>query len=173
LADAKLTAVRQKGTYHLRFANVDDRLTLWVDGRLPFGDGVVYDEPRDQGPTANDLEPASIGVKGGTVVVRKLRLHRDAYYTINPNRGADHNGIEDWSDPERWESLRKLPGLTLYVQPGHYLCLGDNSPASSDGREWGLVPERLLLGRAMVVYYPFYFPVWPLEAPVNRIRLIE
>ena len=48
--------------------------------------------------------------------------------------------------------------LTLYVQPGHYLCLGDNSPHSSDGRAWGLVPERLMLGRALVVYYPF----WPL-----------
>ena len=26
---------------------------------------------------------------------------------------------------------------------------------SSDGREWGLVPERLMLGRALVVYFPF------------------
>ena len=44
---------------------------------------------------------------------------------------------------------------TLYVQPGHYLCLGDNSQASSDSRDWGLVPERLMLGRALLVYYPF------------------
>jgi len=45
--------------------------------------------------------------------------------------------------------------LTLYVQPNHYLCLGDNSPESSDSRVWGLVPNRLLLGRALLVYYPF------------------
>ena len=43
----------------------------------------------------------------------------------------------------------------MYVQPGHYLCLGDNSQASSDSRDWGLVPERLMLGRALLVYYPF------------------
>jgi signal peptidase I len=44
---------------------------------------------------------------------------------------------------------------TWYVQPDHFLCMGDNSPESSDGRSWGLVPKRLLLGRAMMVYYPF------------------
>ena len=42
----------------------------------------------------------------------------------------------------------------MYVQPGHYLCLGDNSQASSDSRDWGLVPHRLMLGRALAVYYP-------------------
>jgi signal peptidase I len=48
-----------------------------------------------------------------------------------------------------------MPVRTYYVQPGHFLCLGDNSPHSSDGRAWGLVPERLMLGRALMVYYPF------------------
>jgi hypothetical protein len=43
---------------------------------------------------------------------------------------------------------------TFYVQPGHYFCLGDNSSSSSDGRDWGLVPERLMLGKAVVVYWP-------------------
>ena len=44
---------------------------------------------------------------------------------------------------------------TFFVQPGHYLCLGDNSSESSDSRFWGSVPERLLLGRALLVYFPF------------------
>jgi signal peptidase I len=50
--------------------------------------------------------------------------------------------------------LRKQHFATMYVQPGHYLCLGDNSQASADSRDWGLVPERLMLGRALVVYFP-------------------
>ena len=41
-----------------------------------------------------------------------------------------------------------------YVQPGHYLCLGDNSAHSSDSRSWGLVPERLMLGKAVFVFFP-------------------
>jgi signal peptidase I len=41
------------------------------------------------------------------------------------------------------------------VQPEHYFMLGDNSQESSDSRMWGLVPRRLLLGKAYFVYYPF------------------
>jgi signal peptidase I len=61
----------------------------------------------------------------------------------------------------------------MYVQPSHYLCLGDNSPESSDGRYWGLVPQRLLLGRALMVYYPFNFDYWPLNNPENRVGPIH
>ena len=69
--------------------------------------------------------------------------------------GSDADEPNDWSDPRTWDSLRSLPMKTIYVQPGHFLCMGDNSPESSDGRSWGLVPERLMLGRALLVYYPF------------------
>jgi signal peptidase I len=46
--------------------------------------------------------------------------------------------------------------------------MGDNSAESSDSRYWGLVPERLMLGRALVVYFPF----WPLGS-VNRAGTIR
>ena len=56
----------------------------------------------------------------------------------------------------KWTALQyNMPVLTLYVQPDHFLGLGDNSPESSDSRSWGLVPKRLLLGKAVLVYYPF------------------
>jgi hypothetical protein len=80
---------------------------------------------------------------------------------------------EGWADPQMWEPLRHLAGKTLYVQPGHYLCLGDNSPESSDGRSWGLVPSRLLLGRALLVYFPIYNPLPFIGAPVNRFGPIR
>jgi signal peptidase I len=155
------TDIKKAGTYHIRFANFDQRLTLWVDRTLPFGNGWDYDAPKldgrnVHGPNSdkNDLEPASIGVRGGVASVHRLKLWRDTYYT-NPSGAAD-------------------AGLTLYVQPGHYLCLGDNSPQSSDSRSWGetprdqrggLVPERLMLGRALWVYWPMY--------PTNRFGPIE
>jgi hypothetical protein len=60
-----------------------------------------------------------------------------------------------WTDPGNWrEEFKRRPVLTMYVQPGHFLCMGDNSPESSDGRSWGTVPRRLLLGRALLVYWP-------------------
>jgi signal peptidase I len=160
--DTKMTTLKKKGTYRLIFANVDERLTVWVDSGLPFGDGVVYNPPQTRGPTENDLEPASIGVKGGGVTVSKLKLWRDTYYTVNVGDMAkeDSGSLNvDFSRPAEWDRLRHLEPKTLYVQPSHYLCLGDNSPESSDGRSWGLVPQRLLLGRALLIYFPF--SIWP------------
>ncbi len=159
--ESKPTGLHGGGTYRLRLANVDERLTVWVDGRLPFEHGVIYPAvSRDsEGPRAeNDLEPASIGIRGGPVKVRGLRLFRDTYYTTARDgqpSNPDWDGSVRFGNPDTWDPLRRLPTLTMYVQPGHYLCLGDNSPESSDSRIWGTVPERLLLGRAVLVYYPF------------------
>jgi signal peptidase I len=36
-----------------------------------------------------------------------------------------------------------------------YWAMGDNSANSSDSRNWGVVPERNIVGRAAFVYYPF------------------
>jgi signal peptidase I len=152
-----------KGKHQVRFANVDDRLTVWVDGELPFGDGAAYSvlHPEDIVPTEADLRPAGIGVKGGSLSVRHLKLFRDTYHTLRPNT-PDVRDFSTFTRPADWDDIKDMPVLTLYVQPGHYLCLGDNSLASSDSRTWGMVPERLLLGKAMLVYYPF--------ARVRRLR---
>jgi signal peptidase I len=171
---SKPTELKGKGTYRVRFANVDNRLTVWVDGDLPFENGVPYDAMPDyHGPYPNDLQPASIGARGANVRVHKLKLWRDTYYTLYPGKPDakdlpvpqldEGQGLPDrlaalqamLSDPDKWSSLRQLDAKTMYVQPGHYLCLGDNSPESSDSRYWGTVPERLMLGRALLVYYPF------------------
>jgi signal peptidase I len=185
LGDAMPTSLKGKGKYHVRFANVDDRVIVWVNGSLPFGrDGVEYEgpPPHRMGPRDKDLNPVGIAVSGGAdVSIRQLKLWRDTYYTQKPASsrddadyvGAKGEGTPDFANPDTWQKLRHLPATTLYVQPGHYLCLGDNSPHSADSRDWGLVPERLLLGRAMLVYYPFWAPFWPLESPVNRVGPIR
>ncbi len=170
----KATRVSAPGNYLLKFANFDARLTLWVDREMPFAEGVEYSPPEirakgetpdkltdealeaRRGPTENDLEPASLGSKGAAVLVEHLKLWRDTYYSMTSDR-PDYDGAmvgESWAEPAQWNAMRKQGYKALYVQPGHYLCLGDNSAASSDSRYWGLVPHRLMLGRALLVYYP-------------------
>src|SRR5262249_30393182 len=142
-----------------------ERLTVWVDGSLPFGaggdkGGVNYKAPARPGPTAeNDLErPASIGVSHGAAVrVGKLKLWRDTYYTTGKGPGGPSATDVNFDprDPGTWDGLKDPPVATFYVQPGHYFCLGDNSPESADSRSWGSVPEQHLLGKAFFVYYPW------------------
>lgn len=172
----KDTRVKANGTYQLRFANFSGRLTVWVDRDLPFDDGHDYDPPEvprrgefkdlsdgdfkdaiaeRRGPTKNDLEPASFGAKGAGVQIKSLRLWRDTYYTRESISGEEALSLEENFNTPLWKDYRKLAPRMYYVQPRHYMCLGDNSSASSDSREWGLVPERLLLGRAHLVYFPF------------------
>ena len=41
-----------------------------------------------------------------------------------------------------------------YIPPKHYLMLGDNRQNSADGRCWGLIPRRQLIGRVFMTYWP-------------------
>jgi signal peptidase I len=149
------TPMTTAGVYDLRVANFDSCLRVWINGTpIDFGTEADYApalppekfEPGDQlhegWNKSNDvLEPASIGVSGN-ITISSIRLWRDTYYV---------QAIGDTRNMNRPRSDLS----TYYVQPGHSLCLGDNSSHSGDSRMWGLVPDRLMLGRAVFVFYTF------------------
>jgi signal peptidase I len=58
---------------------------------------------------------------------------------------------------ERLDSIK----AKLAVPPHGYFAMGDNSYNSYDSRWWGPVPEENLVGRGLLVYWPFY-PHWGL-----------
>jgi len=153
------TKITKGGKYGLRFANVDSRLTVWIDGKpLAFStEQSDYLPPEPKKAFApfekNDLlQPARIGARGDAVI-SKVSLWRDLHYTCAWDSRPDPKKIKKL-EPE----LKHIPFCedvqTLYVQPGHFLMFGDNSRSSSDSRSWGQVPQRLMLGRAIVVYWP-------------------
>lgn len=85
------TSMQGTGTYDVTFANVDNRLCLWVDDELidfgvnaegtpnaeytPFGGENVR-----QPPTDRDLIPVGIAARGADIQVSRLKLQRDIYY---------------------------------------------------------------------------------------------
>jgi signal peptidase I len=149
LGTAAPTRISRPGTYALTFANVDGRLTLWVDRDLPFGDGRHY-PPRSEPavPDSADLEPVRIAAQHAAIAVGDLILKRDIYYTLDPSE-PDYANLgetaryessalfELLADPERFAGLSHRAPREFRIAPGHYLMLGDNSPWSSDGRAWG------------------------------------
>jgi signal peptidase I len=163
LGEPVATALSDTSRHDIMFANVDDRLTLWVDGRTPFGDGVAYGDgtARPLAPTAADLAPVGIAAKGARVSVTDLVLKRDIYYTQDPGR-SDYIGLDlrretdrpantpaeraarvldALADPSRFPELVNLPVRDFPIRPGHYMMLGDNSPRSKDSRGWSTIDQ--------------------------------
>jgi signal peptidase I len=127
------------------------------------GDIVTFRSPKD----GTLLIKRLVALPGDTVEMRNERLY------IN-GRGADYAVVADSLDSIQGETLRALqlsesidggkgrrrhiqvlPDVMaprtfgpLTVPQGEYLMLGDNRDNSADSRVIGLVPRKLLIGRA-------------------------
>jgi len=156
------TSIHGPGTYDVSFANVDEQLFLWVNGHVvDFNGPTTYPSLGNNEPvklarsseTATDLSPAGIAVEGGAAVeVSHVKLLRDIYYT------ADENN----SELQRAGFIRQQDVSTVKdLGPGQYFMMGDNSPESADSRYWGKVDRRLLIGKALFIYWPHsWTPSW-------------
>lgn len=96
------TGMTAAGSYDITFANVDDRICLWVDNQLIEFDGeteyVASDVPQ---PETGDLAPVGIAFRDAAATVSGLLLQRDIYYRndvvqFNP---ADGVSVSEYSSP--------------------------------------------------------------------------
>jgi signal peptidase I len=180
--------IKGPGRYQVDFANVDDRLTLWVNGRSIYESGVEYERGDEVPiPTADDLSPAGVAVRNGSVTMSDLVLKRDIYYTQNPGQNdywpvfenrEPRNVVELFDflgDPAQFPNLARVGSKEYELGEERFLMLGDNSPCSADSRGWDKsdrdwdpsnrnsweVPRSLLTGKAFYIYWPHGVPVWP------------
>ena len=96
---------------------------------------VIFHFPGD--PT-RDFVKRVIGIPGDTIEIRRGDVYRNGEYVEEP---FITNPSTRSYDP-------------VFVQGGHYYVLGDNRRSSNDSRDWGLVPEQNLIGRAWMKYWP-------------------
>ena len=95
-----------------------------------------------------------VGQPGDTLAISNYRLYRNG----SPIRGAaafEKNALRQGT----YVGYRNIGGLAagrkMTVPPQSFLALGDNSANSLDGRFWGFVPEKDVVGRPLFIYYPF------------------
>jgi len=74
-------------------------------------------------------------------------------YPLPGCKRSDSQGYVCGKDPPPGaESLVQPEVFDMVVPPGEYLMIGDNRDNSDDGRFWGFVTERELLGKATVIW---------------------
>jgi signal peptidase I len=99
------------GQHDVSFANVDDRLCLWVDNRLiDFGAGACYSAYGGsdiQRPWDEDLIPAGIAVRGAEATVSHLVLQRDVYY----RNDFVHQRSGPFTDESSYENIEEYDGV--------------------------------------------------------------
>ena len=119
--------------------------------------------------------PESLAWKfsGSALVARDLRIDRDLYY--QPGMLLPGNQVVSNGPLVMGRAFACDPEHPAQLGPDDFLLLGDNSPASRDGRFWGrphpilknaigfekpfVVPRELLVGAAWCVYFPATYPL--------------
>ena len=60
---------------------------------------------------------------------------------------------EPFIRPDDSCSICNLPE-EITIPKGHFFMMGDNRGESADSREWGPIPEKWIIGKAFVTYWP-------------------
>lgn len=171
VARSKVPPLEPGRPVRLEVRDVDYRVSLWVDG-----EEVLHTTDADYAPRIEELLAES-GLdrkqsRGATIAIGAADLEgelwhvvieRDVYYrspTISGQRNNAWDGLPGWA----------TAGDPIRLRSHEYFVLGDNSPASEDGRLWtfygdhlrlrgeeyqiGTVPADQMIGKAFFVYWP-------------------
>jgi len=101
------TRIRAGGKHRIRFANVDDTIVLWADGKpvkwTPSGNLISESYiaignriPKSTPTNPLDAAPIAIGVEGGGAEIFRAQAFRDIYY--NTVQGTYPNSMYDYTD---------------------------------------------------------------------------
>ncbi len=130
------------------------------------GDVIVFKWPAD--PTINFVKRV-VGAPGDTILMRDGRLVRNGHPVAEPYVTHSSPDTDPAGDAFTWQRdylVRSLHATQSYwpsrnnwgpliVPERSYFVLGDNRDNSLDSRYWGFVPDSLVRGRPLVVYFSY------------------
>lgn len=104
-------------------------------GKPMRGDVVIF--PHQTGTVTEDYVKRVIGLPGDNVEIKAGELYINGSLVKEPYI----------KEPMRYEG-------TWHVPPDNLFVLGDNRNHSLDSHDWGYVPLDIVVGRAVLVYWP-------------------
>lgn len=182
LAEGKTHAIAPGHATKLELWYVDQQVMLWVDGQVVAEATFELDMPTLRSRPALPLgfkPDVRIMMQGSPALVSGVELDRDLFYSSNQSRGRSRPGLGALVKEESGTF-----GEPVTLAEDHFYVLGDNSPWSKDSRYWeavnpwiadrmfdghdlvGIVPRKLMIGRAFFVYWPAMYSFQERSRPV-------
>jgi signal peptidase I len=135
------------------FPNFKDKEYLLTEklsyqfGNPKRGDVVIFKAPASEPCAADECEYIKrvIGLPGDTVMVKEGDIY------LNGEK-LDQSFLPEMVYSSEGEYAKE--GVEVIVPDGQYLCFGDNRPNSRDGREFGPIERKLIIGKAFLKYWP-------------------
>lgn len=148
------------------------------------GDVVVFTNPEDG---KSNFVKRIVGLPGDTLRMRDGVLYVNGERELEPYVQRVDPSSDEYSPRFEWQRSFLAPSARgkryrptrddwgpIVVPDASYFALGDNRDNSLDSRYWGFVPQRLIKGRPLIIYYSFdraprhAFP-WIVDARWGRI----
>lgn len=104
------------------------------------GDIIVFDFPLNPD---EELVKRVIGLPGDRVTVQGNQVYVNGQALNEPYIAQAPNYAGEWT-----------------VDPGYLFVLGDNRNNSNDSKDWGYLPQKNVVGKAVLIYWPP--PMWNL-----------
>lgn len=135
-------------SYHFVRPKVGDGF-VFRTGHLPELHVMMPGSPKDQ-----YYIKRLVGEPGDTLEIRDYTLLRNGK-PIEGSEAFAANAKREGNYPGYRNEGRMYEGVTLSVPPERYAAFGDNSASSLDSRYWGTIPAKDVVGRPLLIYYPF------------------
>jgi signal peptidase I len=121
----------------------------------PRGIGNPYIFPKFSNFNEDNYGPLYVPKKGDTV---QLSIDNIEQYRTLINREYGREVVKVIGDEI---TIDGVPAKTYVIKKNYYFMMGDNRDDSADSRFWGYVPEDLIIGEPLIIYWS-----WDKEIPI-------